>query len=63
MPTRDGLAWVTAATDSRVRLWDAGTYRNMLVNYRDTFNHSLKVRRGLLNCALQIACGVWPRPA
>ena len=26
-PTPDGLHWLTAGTDDRVRLWDAGTYR------------------------------------
>lgn len=44
-PTPDGLCWITAATDSRVRLWDALTYRNMLVNYSGTWNRSMKGRQ------------------
>ncbi|KAK9817228.1 hypothetical protein WJX72_011350 [[Myrmecia] bisecta] len=51
LPTPDGLYWLSAGTDSRVRLWDTVYHRNMLVNYSDTFNRSNKARQLAL---------VWP---
>ena len=42
-PTEDGLHWVSAGTDSRMRLWDTRWHRNLLVNYPGAFNRSLKV--------------------
>ena len=42
-PTEDGLHWVSAGTDSRMRLWDTRWHRNLLVNYPSAFNRSLKV--------------------
>lgn len=44
-PTPDGLYWISAATDSRVRLWDGITHKNMLVNYASTWNRSMKARQ------------------
>ncbi|GMH38513.1 hypothetical protein BSKO_06397 [Bryopsis sp. KO-2023] len=44
-PTPNGLCWISAATDSRVRLWDAVNHTNMLVNYSGTYNRSMKARQ------------------
>lgn len=43
LPTPDGLHWLTAGTDNRLRLWDARHYYHLLVNYPQTFNSSMKV--------------------
>jgi len=45
LPTQDGLHWMTAGTDSRVRLWDSQTLRNKLVNFRQTANRASKARQ------------------
>lgn len=44
MPTPDGLHWLSAGTDDRVRLWDAATYRHCLVHYPSAFNRANKAR-------------------
>ncbi|KAK9822022.1 hypothetical protein WJX74_001472 [Apatococcus lobatus] len=44
-PTTDGRHLLTAGTDSRLRLWDTCDYRNLLVNYRNTFNRANKARQ------------------
>ncbi len=44
LPTPDGLHWLTAGTDNRLRLWDARHNYHLLVNYPQTFNSSMKVR-------------------
>lgn len=31
VPTPDGLHWLSSGTDDRVRLWDASTYRHVLM--------------------------------
>jgi len=41
----DGLHWVSAGNDDRVRLWDSGTYANTLVHFRDTYNRASKPRQ------------------
>lgn len=38
--TSDGLFIVTFGTDDRLRLWNASTGRNMLVNFGSVFNSS-----------------------
>ena len=43
LPTPDGLHWLTAGTDNRLRLWDAQHNYHLLVNYPQTFNSSMKV--------------------
>lgn len=43
LPTPDGLHWLTAGTDNRLRLWDARHNYHLLVNYPQTFNSSMKV--------------------
>ena len=44
-PSPDGLFWITSGTDDRLRLWDAATYRHMLVHYPNAFNRSNKARQ------------------
>lgn len=44
MPSPNGLYWLTAGTDNRLRLWDSEHHRHLLVNYPQTFNSSMKVR-------------------
>ena len=41
----DGLYWISAGNDDRVRLWDAITYKNELVHYNETFNRASKPRQ------------------
>ena len=43
IPTPDGLHWLTAGTDNRLRLWDTQHNYHLLVNYPQTFNSSMKV--------------------
>ena len=43
LPTPDGLHWLSAGTDNRLRLWDARHNYHLLVNYPQTFNSSMKV--------------------
>ncbi len=43
LPTPDGLHWLTAGTDNRLRLWDTRHNYHLLVNYPQTFNSSMKV--------------------
>lgn len=50
LPTPDGLHWLTAGTDNRLRLWDAQHNYHLLVNYPQTFNSSMKV-----SAAMQVA--------
>ncbi len=45
LPVPGGLHWLTAAADSRVRLWDGATWRHRLVNYPDAHNHSVRGRQ------------------
>ncbi|KAL3160881.1 hypothetical protein ABBQ38_009274 [Trebouxia sp. C0009 RCD-2024] len=45
LPTPDGLHWLTAGTDNRLRLWDAQHNYHLLVNYPQTFNSSMKARQ------------------
>lgn len=45
LPTPDGLHWLTAGTDNRLRLWDARHNYHLLVNYPQTFNSSMKARQ------------------
>lgn len=54
LPTPDGLHWLTAGTDNRLRLWDAHHYYHLLVNYPQTFNSSMKV------CTPTVQlCAIW----
>lgn len=50
LPTPDGLHWLTAGTDNKLRLWDAQHNYHLLVNYPQTFNSSMKV-----SAAMQVA--------
>lgn len=43
IPSPDGLHWLTAGTDNRLRLWDSEHHLHLLVNYPQTFNSSMKV--------------------
>lgn len=52
LPTPDGLHWLTAGTDNKLRLWDAQHNYHLLVNYPQTFNSSMKV-----SAAMQVATG------
>lgn len=45
LPTPDGLHWLSAGTDNRLRLWDARHNYHLLVNYPQTFNSSMKARQ------------------
>jgi DNA excision repair protein ERCC-8 len=44
-PTPDGLFWLSAGTDDRLRLWDAATRANALVHYPNAFNRASKARQ------------------
>ena len=44
LPTPDGLFWVTAGSDSRVRLWDCSTHRSS--GYSDLFFKSINQPTG-----------------
>jgi DNA excision repair protein ERCC-8 len=45
VPTPDGLFWLSAGNDDRVRLWNASTHHHELVHYNDTFNRASKPRQ------------------
>ena len=45
VPTPDGLFWLSAGNDDRVRLWNASNHRHELVHYKDTFNRASKPRQ------------------
>ncbi|CAD7702734.1 unnamed protein product [Ostreobium quekettii] len=45
VPTPNGLHWLSAATDSRMRIWDAMYFTNELVNYPGSYNRSMKARQ------------------
>ncbi|KAI7842161.1 hypothetical protein COHA_004184 [Chlorella ohadii] len=45
VPTPDGLHWLSAGTDDRVRLWDAATYKHRLVHYPGAFNRASRARQ------------------
>lgn len=45
VPTSDGLFWLSAGNDDRVRLWNASNFRHELVHYNDTFNRASKPRQ------------------
>ncbi|KAG7667760.1 putative WD repeat-containing protein ATCSA-1 [Nannochloris sp. 'desiccata'] len=45
VPTSDGLFWLSAGNDDRVRLWNASSHRHELVHYNDTFNRASKPRQ------------------
>lgn len=45
LPTPDGLSWLSAATDSRVRLWSVPHFRNTLVNFPNTHNRAIRARQ------------------
>jgi DNA excision repair protein ERCC-8 len=45
VPTPDGLFWISAGNDDRVRLWNATSHRHELVHYNDTFNRASKPRQ------------------
>jgi DNA excision repair protein ERCC-8 len=45
VPTPDGLYWISAGNDDQIRLWDAASHRNMLVNYPNAFNRASKPRQ------------------
>ena len=47
LPTPDGLHWLTAGTDNRLRLWDARHNYHLLVNYPQTFNSSMKASQAV----------------
>ena len=55
VPSPDGLHWLTAGTDNRLRLWDSEHHRHLLVNYPQTFNSSMKVML-FQNCCAASAC-------
>jgi hypothetical protein len=40
-----GLHYLSAGTDSRVRLWDAWHHHNALVNYAETHNRAIRGRQ------------------
>lgn len=58
LPTPDGLHWLTAGTDNRLRLWDAQHKYHLLVNYPQTFNSSMKVSAYKLSVSC-ISCAWW----
>ncbi|KAK9791163.1 hypothetical protein WJX73_000510 [Symbiochloris irregularis] len=45
LPSPNGLLWLTAGTDGRVRQWDSYNHRNMLINFANTFNRATKPRQ------------------
>ena len=45
IPTPDGLYWISAGNDDQVRLWDATTHCNLLVNYSSAYNRATKPRQ------------------
>lgn len=45
LPTPDGLYWLSAGNDDRVRLWNAVTFKHELVHYNETFNRASKPRQ------------------
>jgi DNA excision repair protein ERCC-8 len=45
IPTPDGLFWLSAGNDDRVRLWNTATHRHELVHYNDTFNRASNPRQ------------------
>lgn len=45
MPTPDGLHWVSAGTDSRLRLWDSLSWHNRLVSFPDTPTKGTRAKR------------------
>ena len=54
LPTPDGLHWLTAGTDNRLRLWDARHNYHLLVNYPQTFNSSMKVSRAVTHTSKHV---------
>ncbi|KAI3438903.1 hypothetical protein D9Q98_001318 [Chlorella vulgaris] len=44
-PTPDGLHWLSAGTDDKVRLWDAASHRHQLVHYPGAFNRAVQARQ------------------
>lgn len=43
--TANGLHYVTAGADHRVRLWDSMYHHNLLIHYPDTYNEGNRPRR------------------
>lgn len=44
-PTPDGLHWLSAGTDDRLRLWDALDWHHWLVGYPGTRNKATRARQ------------------
>ena len=45
VPTPDGLHWLSAGTDDRVRKWDAASRRHLLVHFAGAYNRASKARQ------------------
>ena len=45
MPTADGLFWLTAGTDSRLRLWDEMYWHRRISGCADTHNSAIRARQ------------------
>jgi DNA excision repair protein ERCC-8 len=45
MPSPDGLFWMTAGADNRLRLWDSSSWRRAVRGFRDTHNAAIRLRQ------------------
>lgn len=45
VPTPNGLHWLSAGTDDKVRLWDAATRRHELVHFAGAYNRASRARQ------------------
>jgi WD40 repeat protein len=45
LPSPDGLAWLSAGGDDRLRRWDAATRAHALVHYANAFNRARRPRQ------------------
>lgn len=45
LPAPDGLSWITAGTDDRVRVWSMPRFRNTLLNFTGTYNRAGRARQ------------------
>ena len=44
-PTPDGLFWLSAGNDDKVRLWETAQHRHELVHYNESYNRASKPRQ------------------
>ncbi|KAL6756913.1 hypothetical protein V8C86DRAFT_1829115 [Haematococcus lacustris] len=54
LPLPCGATWITAGSDSRLRLWDGLRWHNRLVTYAGVYNKGGRPRQ--LACFLDAAC-------